>query len=93
MKEQITQPDQARYLPQPLGGVRIYDNTEFPHRSEDMPEYSEDVIAVDSEGMMCIAYYHFEDEQWFFHSDTLYEGYEKNFSWIYKPQGFIHPIN
>jgi hypothetical protein len=73
--------------------IKVYDHTHRPRHSKDnsgnYEDHSVDVIAVDPEGMMSIAFYNFEEKQWHFHSDLLYEGYETNFVWMYRPTRFL----
>ncbi|GAB2539995.1 hypothetical protein [Rufibacter soli] len=85
--------EEQKVLPAIGAHIQLHKNTIVPERrivseKEDMEEYSEDVITIDSKGVLCIAFYHFIDKKWYFHSDTLRKGYEKDFTWIYPPTGF-----
>ena len=69
---------------------KTHSKKEFPVRVEN-ENHSVDVITIDECNMMNIGFYHFVDEKWYFHTDTLIKNYEeKDFKWIYKPDYLVY---
>ena len=69
--------------------IKVYQPTTHPKQSKEDIEYSVDVFIIDENGMNGLAYYHFTDEQWHFHTDTLVDyneiGSETKWVWYYPP--------
>ena len=69
---------------------KTHSKKEFPVRVEN-ENHSVDVITIDESNMMNIGFYHFVDEKWYFHTDTLIKNYEEeDFKWIYKPDYLVY---
>ena len=69
---------------------KTHSKKEFPVRVEN-ENHSVDVITIDESNMMNIGFYHFVDEKWYFHTDTLIKDYEEeDFKWIYQPDYLVY---
>ena len=72
---------------------KTHSKKEFPVRVEN-ENHSVDVITIDECDLINIGFYHFVDEKWYFHTDTLLnydeEGNETDFKWIYQPDYLIY---
>lgn len=72
--------------------MKIYQNNEYPKVSEEDVNHSIDVITRNEGGLLNIGYYHFKDQKWYWHTDTLVDPYEdglEDFVWMYAPKQLI----
>ena len=81
--------DYANKLNKPCVMPLLFDKTQLPRVSVDDTLYSEDVFIIDENGLNGLAYYCFEDNKWYFHTDTLVdydeENHETEWKWYYPP--------
>jgi len=71
-------------------------NTEYPKKSPDItgndPVFSVDVITVDKDNFLNLAWWNYQSKMWMFHTDTIeppyYKGKLIDFVWMYKPKNF-----
>ena len=64
--------------------MKIYKKTEHPEMVPD-EHFSVDVITCDSDGLINLGYYNYADKEWNFHSDTMRDYTNVEFTWIYPP--------
>lgn len=69
--------------------IELNPPTVFPVFSTDYEWMSVDVITIDEEGLINLAYYSFRENEWKFHTDTLVDYFEKGnemkWGWYYSP--------
>lgn len=73
--------------------MKVYTRFNKPEMSSDDPTISVDVIACTEDGLLNIGYFNFQDDKWYWHTDTLVDVEELNedgepvqFNWIYPPK-------
>lgn len=66
-----------------------------PRLSSEDPRFSEDVYILDEDNLIGSGCYNFEEEKWYFHTDTLVDYFEEGdttkFWWFYPP--FVVPTS
>lgn len=73
---------------------RIAFVADFFHKSEhpkieDGEQYSVDVLTCDGDGLLNIAFYNYDTEEWSFHAETMHDSKKVEFIWMYAPEEFI----
>ena len=70
----------------------VFDKSQHP-KKESGEEFSVDVLTCDSYGVLNIAFYNYDTEEWSFHADTIIDYKNEEFVWMYAPEGFILKAN
>ena len=68
--------------------IELHSKNDLP-KSQQGEYHSVDVITCDEFGVLNIAFYNFDKQEWSFHADTVIdyfeEGNETDFVWMYAP--------
>ncbi len=68
--------------------AEFFDKSQHP-KMELGAHYSVDVITCDSDGLLNIAFYDYDTDEWIFHADTMHDHKTIDFIWMYAPEEFI----
>lgn len=79
-----------------MSEIKTFRKHNRPKASTDDLTFSVDVFICFDEKLLCVGCFDFENDGWLFHSDTLTDRTDEDFSWMYAPEEllkFLSPVS